>query len=113
MDKLKTKKPKVPRTVRKFSHSHRDYVKWANELTNSKLGKIEELSSGDVYCLILNLILPISYITSNKIKLKPIKDLDKIHNLKLLQSALQKMKCDKVCLFSIRLNLNVLTSEVF
>ncbi|KAL5274033.1 MAPRE2 family protein [Megaselia abdita] len=90
----KTKSEKKPTVEDEKYFSHRDYVKWANENSKCSHYKIEQLSSGVAYCQILNRISP-SNLPESKIKVNPTKELDAIHNLKLLQTALHKMKIEK------------------
>lgn len=77
--------------------SHREYVKWANELSKRKHYKIEELSSGVAYCIILNNIAP-KAMPLKHVKMDPTSKPESIHNLRLLQAALMKLKCEKVLL---------------
>uniref|UniRef100_T1GAD3 Calponin-homology (CH) domain-containing protein n=1 Tax=Megaselia scalaris TaxID=36166 RepID=T1GAD3_MEGSC len=74
--------------------SHREYVKWANELSKRKHYKIEELSSGVAYCIILNNIAP-KAMPLKHVKMDPTSKPESIHNLRLLQAALMKLKCEK------------------
>ncbi|MES1904839.1 MAG: Microtubule-associated protein RP/EB member 1 [Paramarteilia canceri] len=67
---------------------------WINGRMDRKYKKVEELSDGVAYCHIMNILFPNS-VPPTKVKLNPKSEVEKIHNLKMLQSAFTKCKVDR------------------
>lgn len=72
----------------------KEIIEWVNDLLITSLTKIEQLGSGNIYCQILDAAYP-DTIPLSKVKWHAYLEVDFLHNLKLLQTAFQKIGINK------------------
>ncbi|CAD8206913.1 unnamed protein product [Paramecium octaurelia] len=77
-----------------MENSKSEILHWINTLLKTNFTKIEQLGNGVAYCKLLNLIDP-TCLNSTKIVLKTKTQIDHISNLKLFQTAMQKLHMKK------------------
>ena len=75
--------------------SKSELLRWLCNDLCINIKNIEELSTGAVYCIILNLVHPGS-IPSHKINLKAKQEYEFICNFKLLQQAFLRLSIEKI-----------------
>jgi microtubule-associated protein, RP/EB family len=68
---------------------------WVNKTLSTTFKKIEDLSSGDAYCLLTNILFP-QTISPIKIRTGSNLEYEHLNNWKLLQNAFMKLKVEKV-----------------
>ncbi|CAD8188497.1 unnamed protein product [Paramecium pentaurelia] len=77
-----------------MENSKSEILQWINTLLKTNFTKIEQLGNGVAYCKLLNMIDP-TCLNSTKIVLKTKTQIDHISNLKLFQTAMQKLHMKK------------------
>ncbi|CAD8126673.1 unnamed protein product [Paramecium sonneborni] len=77
-----------------MENSKTEILHWINALLKTNLTKIEQLGNGIAYCKLLNMIDP-TCLNPTKIVLKTKTQIDHINNLKLFQTAMQKLHLKK------------------
>ncbi|ALC42556.1 CG18190, partial [Drosophila busckii] len=89
-------KPTIALTsVNSENMSRHQMIEWVNNRVNGKYTKIEELCSGAAYCQMLELVYP-NCLNLKRVKLNAKLEHEYFHNLKMFQSALTKLKLDKI-----------------
>ncbi|CAD8089207.1 unnamed protein product [Paramecium primaurelia] len=77
-----------------MENSKSEILHWINALLKTNFSKIEQLGNGVAYCKLLNMIDP-TCLNPSKIVLKTKTQIDHISNLKLFQTAMQKLHMKK------------------
>ncbi|KAH8290280.1 hypothetical protein KR054_001551 [Drosophila jambulina] len=74
--------------------SRHDMLQWVNTMVQGQFKKIEELCSGAAYCQMMEMIFP-NCINMKRVKMGAKLEHEYLHNLKLFQSAFNRLKLDK------------------
>ncbi|KAH8337025.1 microtubule-associated protein RP/EB family member 2 [Drosophila kikkawai] len=74
--------------------SRHDMLQWVNTMVQGQFKKIEELCSGAAYCQMMEMIFP-NCINMKRVKMSAKLEHEYLHNLKLFQSAFNRLKLDK------------------
>ena len=77
------------------NYSRNDYLKWVNDMLQMRLTKIEQLSTGEVYCQFMEMLFP-GCCPCGKIIFNPSMEVEYTQNFRYLQNAFRFIKVDKV-----------------
>ena len=77
------------------NYSRNDYLRWINETLQMRLTKIEQLSTGEVYCQFMEMLFP-GCCPCSKIIFNPSMEVEYTQNFRYLQNAFRFIKVDKV-----------------
>jgi len=77
------------------NYSRNDYLKWINDMLQMRLTKIEQLSTGEVYCQFMEMLFP-GCCPCSKIIFNPSMEVEYTQNFRYLQNAFRFIKVDKV-----------------
>lgn len=77
------------------NYSRNDYLKWINDMLHMRLTKIEQLSTGEVYCQFMEMLFP-GCCPCSKIIFNPSMEVEHLQNFRYLQNAFRFIKVDKV-----------------
>lgn len=77
------------------NYSRNDYLKWVNDMLQMRLTKIEQLSTGEVYCQFMEMLFP-GCCPCSKIIFNPTMEVEYTQNFRYLQNAFRFIKVDKV-----------------
>ena len=77
------------------NYSRNDYLKWINDMLQMRLTKIEQMSTGEVYCQFMEMLFP-GCCSCSKIIFNPSMEVEYTQNFRYLQNAFRFIKVDKV-----------------